>query len=597
MRKKIKEIGRMLGKLKPFLAPYAFQLFVSVFMIVISIGAITAAPRIEGMITSRLAADLADMASGAEGARIHFEVIRNILLVLLAIYLTKTVSQIVGSFCLTNSIQNAMHDLRNEVQNKIRRLPVRYFDTNSFGDVLSRVTNDVEAVSNALQQSFSQVISGILTLILALWMMFSINKLMACIAFLIIPVGALITRGIVRISQSQFKAQQDSLGDMNGAITELYTGYNEILLFGQQEQSRKQFEAVNDSLQKHAFKAQFLSSLMSPLISLTTYLSIGVIAVIGCFAILAGTLSVGNLQAFIRYIWQVNDPLTQVSQLSAQIQAAFAGMKRIFEILDEPEETESAPAGLLPGPAKGEVTFEHVSFSYGDTPVIRDFNVTVKSGQMVAIVGPTGAGKTTLINLLLRFYDVNGGRILVDGVDIRDMNREDLRSMFGMVLQDTWLFSGTIFDNIRYGNLSARKDEVIDAAKMANVHHFIRTLPQGYNMVINEEGSNISQGEKQLLTIARAILKNPQIMILDEATSSVDTRLEKMLQSAMNKVLKDRTSFVIAHRLSTIKNADLILVLRDGDIAEMGNHESLMAQNGFYSQLYNSQFAWGSEEA
>ena len=597
MRKKIKEIGRMLGKLKPFLAPYAFQLFVSVFMIVISIGAITAAPRLEGMITSRLAADLADMASGAEGARIHFEVIRNILLVLLAIYLTKTVSQIVGSFCLTNSIQNAMHDLRNEVQNKIRRLPVRYFDTNSFGDVLSRVTNDVEAVSNALQQSFSQVISGILTLILALWMMFSINKLMACIAFLIIPVGALITRGIVRISQSQFKAQQDSLGDMNGAITELYTGYNEILLFGQQEQSREQFEAVNDSLQKHAFKAQFLSSLMSPLISLTTYLSIGVIAVIGCFAILAGTLSVGNLQAFIRYIWQVNDPLTQVSQLSAQIQAAFAGMKRIFEILDEPEETESAPAGLLPGPAKGEVTFEHVSFSYGDTPVIRDFNVTVKSGQMVAIVGPTGAGKTTLINLLLRFYDVNGGRILVDGVDIRDMNREDLRSMFGMVLQDTWLFSGTIFDNIRYGNLSARKDEVIDAAKMANVHHFIRTLPQGYNMVINEEGSNISQGEKQLLTIARAILKNPQIMILDEATSSVDTRLEKMLQSAMNKVLKDRTSFVIAHRLSTIKNADLILVLRDGDIAEMGNHESLMAQNGFYSQLYNSQFAWGSEEA
>lgn len=597
MRKKIKEIGRMLGKLKPFLAPYALQLFVSVFMIVISIGAITAAPRIEGMITSRLAADLADMASGAEGARIHFEVIRNILLVLLAIYLTKTVSQIVGSFCLTNSIQNAMHDLRNEVQNKIRRLPVRYFDTNSFGDVLSRVTNDVEAVSNALQQSFSQVISGILTLILALWMMFSINKLMACIAFLIIPVGALITRGIVRISQSQFKAQQDSLGDMNGAITELYTGYNEILLFGQQEQSREQFEAVNDSLQKHAFKAQFLSSLMSPLISLTTYLSIGVIAVIGCFAILAGTLSVGNLQAFIRYIWQVNDPLTQVSQLSAQIQAAFAGMKRIFEILDEPEETESAPAGLLPGPAKGEVTFEHVSFSYGDTPVIRDFNVTVKSGQMVAIVGPTGAGKTTLINLLLRFYDVNGGRILVDGVDIRDMNREDLRSMFGMVLQDTWLFSGTIFDNIRYGNLSARKDEVIDAAKMANVHHFIRTLPQGYNMVINEEGSNISQGEKQLLTIARAILKNPQIMILDEATSSVDTRLEKMLQSAMNKVLKDRTSFVIAHRLSTIKNADLILVLRDGDIAEMGNHESLMAHSGFYSQLYNSQFAWGSEEA
>lgn len=596
MREKIKNIGRVAGKLKPFLAPYRFQLFISVFMIVVSVGAMTTAPRVEGMITSQLASDVAGLAAGIEGAGVHFEIIRNILLMLFGIYFIKTVSQIVGAFCLTNSIQSAMHDLRNEVQNKIRRLPVRFFDTNSFGDVLSRVTNDVEAVSNALQQSFSQVISGILTLILALSMMFSINPTMACIAILIIPVGILITRGVVRISQSQFKDQQDALGDMNGAITELYTGYNEILLFGQQEKSRAQFEEVNHRLQKHAFKAQFLSSLMSPLISLATYLSIGVIAVIGCFAILAGTLSVGNLQAFIRYIWQVNDPLTQVSQLSSQIQAAFAGLKRIFEILDEPEEVESAPAGRITGPAKGEVTFEHVSFSYGDTPVIRDFNVTVKSGQMVAIVGPTGAGKTTLINLLLRFYDVNSGRILVDGVDIRDMNREDLRSMFGMVLQDTWLFSGTIFDNIRYGNLSARKDEVIDAAKMANVHHFIRTLPQGYNMVINEEGSNISQGEKQLLTIARAILKNPRIMILDEATSSVDTRLEKMLQSAMNTVLKGRTSFVIAHRLSTIKNADLILVLRDGDIAEMGTHTSLMEQNGFYCQLYNSQFAWGLEK-
>lgn len=597
MRNKIKEISSIFGKLKPFLAPYRLPLIISILMTFISIGAITTAPRIEGMITSQLASDVAGLAAGTEGAFVNFDRIRIILLVLLVIYLTKTVSQIVGSFCLTNAIQSSMHDLRNDVQNKVRRLPVRYFDTNSFGDVLSRVTNDVEAVSNALQQSFSQVISGILTLILALWMMFSINWHMACVALIIIPMGILITRGIVRISQSQFKAQQDSLGDMNGTITELYTGYNEILLFGQQEQSRETFEEVNDRLQKHAFKAQFLSSLMSPLISLTTYLSIGMIAVIGCFAILGGTLSVGNLQAFIRYIWQVNDPLTQVSQLSSQIQAAFAGLKRIFEILEEPEEIESAPAGRLVGKARGEVTFEHVCFSYGDTPVIRDFNVTVKSGQTVAIVGPTGAGKTTLINLLLRFYDVNEGRILVDGVDIRDMNREDLRSMFGMVLQDTWLFSGTIFDNIRYGNLSARKDEVIDAAKMANVHHFIRTLPQGYNMVINEEGSNISQGEKQLLTIARAILKNPQIMILDEATSSVDTRLEKMLQSAMNTVLKGRTSFVIAHRLSTIKNADLILVLRDGDIAEMGNHESLMKQNGFYSQLYNSQFAWGAGDA
>ena len=596
MRKKLKHIGETLGKLKPFLSPYRFQFFGAVFMIIVSVAAMTIAPKIEGMITSQLASDVAGMAAGIPGAQVHFGVIRKILGGLLVIYLIKTTSQIVGAFCLTNSIQHAMHDLRNEVQNKIRRLPVRYFDTNTFGDVLSRVTNDVEAVSNALQQSFSQVISGILTLTMALAMMFSINPFMACFAVLIIPMGILISRGVVKISQKQFKAQQDSLGDMNGAITELYTGYNEILLFGRQEEARAQFAEVNARLQKHAFKAQFLSSLMSPLISLTTYLSIGIIAVIGCFSILGGTLSVGDLQAFIRYIWQVNDPLSQVSQLSAQIQAAFAGLKRIVEILDEPEEEPVANPVPLLAPAKGEVTFEHVSFAYDDTPVIRDFNVTVKPGQMVAIVGPTGAGKTTLINLLLRFYDVNGGRILVDGVDIRDMDREMLRSMFGMVLQDTWLFSGTIYDNIRYGNLDARKDQVFDGAKMANVHHFIRTLPQGYNMMINEEGSNISQGEKQLLTIARAILKNPQIMILDEATSSVDTRLEKMLQSAMYTVLKDRTSFVIAHRLSTIRNADLILVLKDGDIEEMGTHDGLMAKKGYYEQLYNSQFAWSQAE-
>lgn len=525
----------------------------------------------------------------------HFDVILRILAVLLVIYLIKTLAQIIGTFWLTNSIQNAMHDMRNEVQNKIRRLPVRYFDNHKFGDILSRVTNDVETVSNALQQSFIQIVTGILTLALAITMMFTIQPLMACISILIIPISLLITRGVVSRSQKQFKAQQDSMGALNGTITELYGGYNEILLFGRQEDSIRQFEEVNDELQKHAFKAQFVSSLMNPLISLTTYLCIGSIAVLGCFQVISGTITVGNLQAFIRYIWQINDPLSQVSQLSTQLQAAFAALNRIYEVLEEEEEVPEADPPVQLSQVKGNVTFDHVTFGYGDTPVVQNLDAQIKAGQMVAIVGPTGAGKTTLINLLLRFYDVEGGSIRIDGVDIRDMRREDLRSLFGMVLQDTWLFSGTIYDNIRYGRLDARKDQVINAAKLANVHHFIRTLPRGYDMMINEEGNNISQGEKQLLTIARAILKDPKILILDEATSSVDTRLEKMLQNAMHKVLEGRTSFVIAHRLSTIKNADMIMVLHDGNIEEVGTHEELMKKRGYYEQLYNSQFAAAQE--
>ena len=591
MIKKLKQAGAVLKKLKPFIAPYKWGFLGTVVTAVISVAAMTSAPRIEGMITTQLAKDASDIAGKIPGAGVHFDVILKILLILAVIYIIKMGTQIISMFLLTNSIQSAMHDMRNAVQDKIRRLPVKYFDTHSFGDTLSRVTNDIDSVSNGLQQSFIQVVSGVLTLVLVLVMVFTIQPVMAWLVVLIIPVSILISIAVVKRSQKQFKAQQDSLGELNGAITELYTGYNEILLFGRQKPSQERFREINGRLQKHALKAQFISSIMSPLISLSVYLCIGGVAVSGTVFVIQGMLTVGNLQAFIRYIWQCNEPLSQVAQLSAQIQAAFAGLKRIFEILDEPEEVPDPDPGVQLTQIKGNVEFDHVSFGYGDTPVIRDLDIKIKNGQMVAIVGPTGAGKTTIINLLLRFYDTDSGRILIDGVDIRTMKREDLRSMFGMVLQDTWLFSGRIYENIRYGRLDARKDEVIDAAKTANVHHFIRTLPKGYDMEIDEEGSNISQGEKQLLTIARAVLKDPKILILDEATSSVDTRLEKMLQEAMHKLLAGRTSFVIAHRLSTIKNADLILVLKEGQIVETGTHQELLEKKGYYEQLYHSQFS------
>lgn len=575
----------------PFIKPYKWAFLGAILMIVITVVSMVAAPSIEGLITTQLANDVNVSLQSGEAITVNFDKITQIMIILAGVYLAKTISQMVSIVLLTNAIQNAMCDLRNAVQNKIRQLPVRYFDTHQYGDVLSRITNDIDAVSNALQQSFTSVVSGVLTILFAMFMMFRLNTLMACVAIMIIPLSLLITQYIVRHSQRRFKGQQDALGTLNGAITEMYTGYNEILLFNKQQDSIENFRKLNDNLRDNAFKAQFVSSTIGPLNALVTYLTIGTVAVIGTTKILQGDLSVGNLQAFVRYIWQINDPLSQISNLSSQIQSAFAGVGRVLEILAEEEEVaEKNPPERLED-VKGNVSFEHVRFGYGEEDLMKDLNVEVKSGQMVAIVGPTGAGKTTLINLLLRFYDVKGGSIRIDGVDIRDMKRGELRSLFGMVLQDTWLFSGSIYDNIRYGRLDARKDEIIEAAKMANVHHFIRTLPDGYHSVINEEANNISQGEKQLLTIARAILKDPQILILDEATSSVDTRLEKMLQDAMKNVMQGRTSFVIAHRLSTIRSADLILVINDGDIVEQGTHEELMKKQGYYEKLYNSQFA------
>ena len=591
MKHKIRYLKNTADRLAPFISPYKGGFFLSVLMVCLTTLTLSISPAVEGLATTLLVQNARDLMRKVPGASVEFDHLGRLIAVLLGLYLLKTLTQSVMAFALTGSIQSAMHDLRDAVEKKLARLPVKYFDAHPFGDVLSRVTNDLDTLSTGLQQTLMQILSGILQIILAFAMMLSINRLMTAVVFLIVPSAVLITRFVVIRSQKLFLGQQNTLGKLNGAITEMYTGYKEIQLFNKQEEAVLDFEAVNEELRDNAFKAQFMSSLISPLVSMSTYLVIGVVAIIGCLLALNGSIQVGQIQAFVRYVWQVNDPMSQVSNFSAQIQAAFAALSRIAQILDEEELAEpQVPARLSEAP--GTIVFEHVYFGYEPgKPIIRDLNLTVKRGQTVAIVGPTGAGKSTIINLLMRFYDADSGRILMDGTDIRDMTREDLRKNMAMVLQDTWLFNGTIYDNLRYGRLDARRDEVIAAAKLAGVHHFIKTLPGGYDMIVNEEGSNISQGEKQLLTIARAILKAPQILILDEATSSVDTRLEKHLQEAMATVIENRTSFIIAHRLSTIRNADLILVLDHGDVVEQGRHAELLKKGGFYARLYNSQFA------
>ena len=583
-------------KITPFVKPYKFGFLTAILLIVIAAVFSAIAPRTEGLVITQLTNDSFDLIKGVNGASVNFKYITKILIVLLGVYLGNVLATYGASFLLTNANQNIMRDLRSAVQDKIKRLPVSYFDRNSYGDVLSRITNDIDTISNALQQSLSQVVNSILAVTLALIMMFSINVKMALIATLIIPLSYMVSKVVVSKSQGYFKTQQDALGKLNGTVQEMYTGFNEIKLYGKEEEAIDEFIAINGKLQAAGFKAQFISSTMGPLVSLVCYLGIAAMGIFGAIISIAGGITVGNLQAFIRYIWQINQPLSQVTQLSSAIQSAFAAVDRVFEFLNEEEQLEDKKTSVKLERPRGNVSFEHVKFGYSDDKIlIHDLNAEIKAGQMVAIVGPTGAGKTTLINLLMRFYELKGGSIKIDGVDTRDMKREDLRSMFGMVLQDTWLFNGTIEDNIKYGRFNATKDDVILAAKIANVHHFIKTLPDGYNMFLNEEASNISQGEKQLLTIARAIISDPKILILDEATSSVDTRVELMLQQAMQNVMKGRTSFVIAHRLSTIKSADLILVIKDGNIIEQGNHEELMAKGGFYEELYNSQFADSAE--
>lgn len=590
--KKSKGFKKTIGRLLPFVKQYKFSFIIAIICIILAATMNAIAPKTEGLIITQLTKDVIRIAKGIPGASVNFNYVVKILALLACIYVANAIFTYASSFLLTNAIQNTMRDLRNEVENKIRKLPISYFDSNSFGDVLSRISNDVDTISNALQQSFMQIINSILVIILAISMMFTINAYMAFIALFIIPISYFVSKFIVNKSQNRFSLQQNALGKLNGKVQEMYTGFNEIKLYGKEEDSIEEFKKVNQELCENGFKAQFISSMMNPMVSLVTYFGIAAVAVVGSIYAVSGGITVGNLQAFVRYIWQINQPLSQMTQLSTVIQSSFAAIERVFEILDEEEEIPDVENPVKIENVQGNVTFEHVNFGYGESEtLIEDLNVEIKSGQMVAIVGPTGAGKTTLINLLMRFYDVKGGAIKVDGVDIRDMRREDLRSIFGMVLQDTWLFNGTIFENIEYGRFGATKEEIIQAAKVANVHHFITTLPDGYNMFLNEEASNISLGEKQLLTIARAFISDPSILILDEATSSVDTRLELMLQKAMRNLMNGRTSFVIAHRLSTIRNADLILVMNNGSIIEQGNHDELMEKGGFYEKLYNSQFA------
>ena len=580
---------KSLKGLIPFIKPYKWQFIIAILMIFAFNISMVLAPTFEGMITTQLASDVAK-SSSLTSVDISFGAIIKIVLSLVVIYIIKTVAQMISVVYLTNAIQQAMEDLRNALQNKIRKLPVRYFDNHHFGDVLSRITNDVDAISNALQQSFTQIVSGVLTVTLALTMMYMINPKMAIIGTMIIPLSLLVTKLVVGKSQKLFKNQQDALGELNSTVTEMYTGYNEILLYNQQVESVEKFKKINENLKENAFKAQFVSSTIAPLNALVTYLAIGAVAVVGTADVIAGTFLVGQLQAFIRYIWQINDPLSQISNLSSQIQSAFAALGRVIELLEEPEEVPEANPPKHLSEVAGNVDFEHVKFGYYEENLMKDLNVNVKSGQMVAIVGPTGAGKTTIINLLLRFYDVKGGSIKIDGVDIRDLPREELRSMFGMVLQDTWLFKGSIKDNIAYGSTNPTDEQIIQAAKNAHAHKFIMQLKDGYDALLQEEGSNLSQGQRQLLCIARIMLADPPMLILDEATSSIDTRTERQIQSAFDEMMKGRTTFIVAHRLSTIEKADKIIVMNDGHILEQGTHQELLAQHGFYHKLYYSQF-------
>lgn len=586
---KAKDFKGTIKKLVRYMSVYKIQmLFVAIFAIGGTIFNI-AGPKILGKATTEIFNGLVSKVSG--GAGMDFGKIGRILLFTFGLYVASASFSFIQGYIMTGISQKTTYRMRKEISEKINRMPMSYFDTRTYGEVLSRVTNDVDTLGQSLNQSATQIITSTTTIIGVLVMMLSISPLMTIVALLILPISLGLISGIMKKSQKYFVGQQEYLGNVNGQVEEVYSGHNIVKAFNKEQDVIGEFEQTNNKLYDSAWRSQFLSGLMMPIMQFVGNLGYVGVAILGGYLAIKDVIEVGDIQSFIQYVRNFTQPIQQLAQVANMLQSTAAASERVFEFLEEKEEDQTVPNAVSVEGLEGNVEFDHVHFGYNPEKIIvNDFSVKVKAGQKIAIVGPTGAGKTTMIKLLMRFYDVNSGAILIDGHNVRDFNRSELRQMFGMVLQDTWLFHGTIRDNIKYGKLDATDEEVIEAAKAARVHRFVQTLPGGYDMELNEEASNVSQGQKQLLTIARAILADPKILILDEATSSVDTRTEIQIQKAMDTLMKGRTSFVIAHRLSTIRDADLILVMKDGDIVEQGNHEELLARGGFYADLYNSQF-------
>ena len=578
---KAKDFKGTMKKLGVYLKPYSLSIAIVILFAIGSAAFSIVGPKILGKATTKI----------FEDASIDFGYIGNIAMILVALYLVSSLFGIIQSFIMSGVAQKVSYNLRKQISEKMDTLPLNYFDTRTNGEVLSRITNDVDTVNQTLNQSLSQMLTSITTLIGVLIMMLSISVTMTIAAIIIIPISGILIALVVKKSQKYFKEQQNFLGHVNGHVEEVYSGHNIMKAFNGEDAAVEEFNKLNDTLYNSAWKSQFLSGMMMPIMTFIGNLGYVMVSILGGYLAVKKTIEVGDILSFVQYIRSFTQPIAQTAQIANVLQSTAAAAERVFEFLEEEEEIEDIKNPVSINDIEGEVTFKDVHFGYNkDKIIINDFSSKIKPGQRVAIVGPTGAGKTTIVKLLMRFYELNSGEILLDNHNINDFKRSDLRKVFGMVLQDTWLFSGSIMENIRYGNLNATDEEVIEASKAAHVHHFVKTLPDGYNMELNEDASNVSQGQKQLLTIARAILADPKILILDEATSSVDTRTEVLIQKAMDNLMKNRTSFIIAHRLSTIKDADLILVMKDGDIVEQGTHNELLSKKGFYASLYNSQF-------
>ncbi|MEJ8547290.1 ABC transporter ATP-binding protein [Brevibacillus borstelensis] len=587
-------LRRLLGYLKPYRMKLAAVLLTAALSTVFGI----VSPKLLGNATTKLFEGFMAKVNGVPGAAIDFAYVWQIIMVLIGLYIASSAFAYIQQYLMAGVAQKTVYTLRKEVDEKLARLPLKYFDARTHGEIMSRAVNDVDTISGTLQQSLTQMITSIITLIGVIVMMLTISPLMTLILILTLPLSFVVIRAIASRSRPHFKGQQQALGELNSHVEEMYTGHKIVKAFGREQSAVEKFDTINERLYQSAWKAQFISGIMMPLMMLVSNIGFVLVCVVGGVLVTRGSIRIGDVQAFIQYAQQFSQPITQTANIANVIQSTLAAAERVFEILDEPEESAEPVSAAGTFAPQGHVRFEHVSFGYKEEePLIRNMNIDVKPGMTVAIVGPTGAGKTTLVNLLMRFYEIGEGRITIDGRDIRELPRGELRSLFGMVLQDTWLFNGSIRDNITYGRAGATDDEVLQAAQAAHADHFVRTLPDGYDTILNEEASNISQGQKQLLTIARAFLADPAILILDEATSSVDTRTELLIQKAMSRLMEGRTSFVIAHRLSTIRDADLILVMNNGSVIEQGNHEELLRAGGFYAELYNSQFAAGGSMA